>query len=227
MTALPCFDTPPYRLSGTVYGTLMNHREALAALGEAVDKPPYKAPPKGVVLYVKPRNTIVAPGRTVQVDAAIGQVEVGAALGIVIGRTTCAVGESEAMRCVAGFVIVGDFSAPHTSYFRPAIRFRARDASCVIAPAVVAASTIDRPDALAVRVFVDGRLVHETSTGGTFRSVARLVADVSDFMTLAPGDLLLAGIAPGAPQVGANVDIGIEIDGLGRLDTRTAAESAA
>ncbi len=88
-------------------------------------------------------------------------------------------------------------------------------------------ATIDRPDALAVRVFVDGRLVHETSTGGTFRSVARLVADVSDFMTLAPGDLLLAGIAPGAPQVGANVDIGIEIDGLGRLDTRTAAESAA
>jgi hypothetical protein len=34
--------------------------------------------------------------------------------------------------------------------------------------------------------------------------------------------VLLAGVAPGAPQVGANVSVGIEIEGLGRLDTRTA-----
>ena len=180
MTAIPCFDMPPYRLSGAVYGVLMNHREALAALGDAVDKPPYKAAPKSVVLYVKPRNTIVGPGQPVQVDAAGGRVEVGAALGIVIGRTTCAVGESEAMSCIAGFVIVGDFSVPHTSYFRPSIRFRARDASCVIGPVVAAASAVAHPDALAVRIFVDGRLAHETSTGGTIRGVVRLVADVSD-----------------------------------------------
>jgi 5-oxopent-3-ene-1,2,5-tricarboxylate decarboxylase/2-hydroxyhepta-2,4-diene-1,7-dioate isomerase len=77
-------------------------------------------------------------------------------------------------------------------------------------------------DALGVRVFVEGRLVHEASTGGTFRSVARLVADVSDFMTLAPGDLLLAGVAPGAPHVGPNAHVAIEIDGLGRLEARTA-----
>jgi 5-oxopent-3-ene-1,2,5-tricarboxylate decarboxylase/2-hydroxyhepta-2,4-diene-1,7-dioate isomerase len=218
----PGFDVAPYRLSGTVYGVLMNHRAALEALGDAVDKPPYKAAPQSVVLYVKPPNTFVAAGQPVRVDASMAKVEIGAALGIVIGRTACAVDESSALDHVAGYVIVGDFSAPHASYFRPAIRFRARDASCVFGPRVVAARAVTRPDALAVRVFVGGRVVHEASTGGTQRNVARLIADVSDFMTLAPGDVLVAGVAPGAPQVGPDVDVAIEIDGLGRLEARTA-----
>lgn len=225
MTALPAsprFDVAPYRFSGTIYGVLMNHHAALAALGDAVDKPPYKAAPKCVVLYVKPRNTIVAEGWPVEVDAAIGSVQVGAALGIVMGRTACAVDEARALEHVAGYCIVGDFSAPHDSYFRPAIRYRARDASCALGRLVVAAADIAKPDALGVRVTVDGRVVHEASTGGTVRGVARLVADVSDFMTLAPGDVLLAGVAPGAPRVGPNADVAIEIDGLGRLDVRTA-----
>ncbi len=222
-----CFDIAPYRLSGTVCGVLMNHHAALAALGDAVDKSPYKAAPKSVVLYLKPRNTLVAPGQAVRVDANAGGAEAGAALGIVIGRTACAVSSENALAHVAGYVIVGDFSVPHASYFRPAIRFRARDASCVLGPHVVAASSVLDPDALAVRVFVDGRPVHETSTAGTVRGVARLLADVSDFMTLVPGDVLLTGVAPGAPTVGPNASVAIEIDGLGRLEVRTAAPETA
>ncbi|MEP7298880.1 MAG: fumarylacetoacetate hydrolase, partial [Burkholderiales bacterium] len=42
---------------GTVYGTLLNHRDALAALGNTVTEPPYKAAPKAPILYIKPRNT--------------------------------------------------------------------------------------------------------------------------------------------------------------------------
>lgn len=218
------FDVPPFRLSGNVYGVLMNHRAALAALGDAVHQPPYKAPPKAVVLYVKPRNTLIAPGAAALVFDAAETLEVGAALGIVIGRIACAVGEGEAMDCVAGYVIVADFSVPHDCYFRPAIRFKARDGSCAIGPRVVTGETIDDPDALDVRVYVDGKVVHRASTGGTFRPVARLVADVSDFMTLTPGDLLLAGVAPGAPRVGAGARVAIEIDGLGRLETRVLIE---
>ena len=46
------------------------------------------------------------------------------------------------------------------------------------------------PDALAVRVHVDGALVHQTTTGERIRPVARLLAEVSAFMTLSPGDVL-------------------------------------
>lgn len=221
------FDVPPYRLSGNVYGVLMNHRAALTALGDAAHQPPYKAPPKAVVLYVKPRNTLIASGGAALVFDSAEMLEVGAALGIVIGRTACAVGLGEAMACVAGYVIAGDFSVPHESWFRPAIRFKARDASCAIGPGVVGRDAIADPDALGMRVYVDGVLVHEAGTGGTFRTVARLVVDVSDFMTLSPGDVLLAGVAPGAPRVGAGARVAIEIDGLGRLETHVLAEDRA
>ena len=217
------FDVAPYRLSGTVYGVLLNHRDALAALGEAAMQPPYKAPPKAPVLYLKPRNTLVAPGTPIRIDDPAGELEVGAALGIVVGRTACRVAEQEAMDCVAGYVIVADCSLPHDSYYRPAIRFKARDGSCAIGPKVTARADIADPDALGVRVLVDGRPVHSAGTGGTVRDVARLISDISEFMTLAPGDVLLAGVAAGSPRVGAGASLAIEIDGLGRLETRVVA----
>ena len=55
-------DVPPYRLSGVVYGTLLNHRTPGRTLGDALNQPPYNAPPKAPVLYVKPRNTLAAGG---------------------------------------------------------------------------------------------------------------------------------------------------------------------
>jgi len=214
------FDVAPYRLSGNVYGVLMNHRAALAALGDAVHQPPYKAPPQSAVLYIKPRNSLVLPGQPVLVDEAVRELEVGAALGVVIGRTACAVSASDALACITGYVIVADFSVPHEAFFRPAIRFKARDASCVIGANVVARAAITDADALGVRVFVDARLAQRSSTAGTFRGAAQLVSDVSEFMTLSPGDVLMTGVAPGAPRVGAGAVVAIEIDGLGRLEMR-------
>jgi 5-oxopent-3-ene-1,2,5-tricarboxylate decarboxylase/2-hydroxyhepta-2,4-diene-1,7-dioate isomerase len=219
---LPAFAMAPYRLSGAVYGAAMNHRGALAALGDAVHRPPYKAPPSGVVLYIKPSNTLIAAGDGAQVDDAAPELEVGAALGLVIGRTACAVREADALDHVAGYLVVADFSVPHDSFFRPQIRFKARDASCAFGAAVVSRRSVDHPDALAVRVYVDGRLAQATTTGDHVRGAARLLADVSDFMTLNPGDVLLTGVAPGAPRVGAGAEVAIEIDGVGRLQVRVA-----
>ena len=61
-TAATALRAPPV---GTAYGALLNHRAALAALGDAVHAAPYKAPPKAPVLYIKPRNTFAGHGDTV------------------------------------------------------------------------------------------------------------------------------------------------------------------
>ena len=216
----PRFAMAPWRLSGTVCGAAMNHRGALAALGAAAHQPPYKVPPTGVVLYIKPRNTLIAAGAAALVDDSVPELDVGAALGLVIGRTACAVRADDALDHLAGVIVVADFSAPYDSHFRPQIRFKARDASCAFGPAVVPLGGAGDIDALGVRIFVDARLVHETNTGERVRGAAQLIAAVSDFMTLSPGDILLTGIAPGAPRVGAGATVAIEIDGLGRLQTR-------
>lgn len=219
-------DVAPFRLSGTVYATLLNHRRSLAALGEAVAAAPYKGAPKSVVLAVKPGHSLVAPGGAMQVDDSGEALEIGATLGLVIGRTACAVAPADALGHVAGFIVVCDGTLPRESHYRPQIRAMARDASCVIGAEVVASVAVGDPDALAIRVFVDGALVQSTSTAENVRSAARLIAEVSDFMTLRPGDVLLTGSAPDGPRVGAGARIAIEIDGVGRLETRVVRSDA-
>lgn len=224
MPATLLFDRPPYRLSGTVLGCLMNHRPALAALGDAVNAAPYKAAPKAPVLYVKPRNTLAGDGSAVAVPADPGEVEVGAALGLVIGRTARRVGAAEALSHVAGAIVVNDVSLPHASFYRPSVRLKARDGFCPLGARV--APLPANVDALGVRVFIDEELVHETTTGERVRGAAQLIADVSEFMTLQPGDVLMLGVSHGAPRARAGQASRIEIDGLGHLTNTYVAEAA-
>ena len=210
---------------GTVYGTLLNHHDALAALGSAVDQPPYKAAPKAPILYIKPRNTWIDAGQPIVVPAGVQALEMGATLGLVIGRPACRVPESEALDFVAGYAIVNDVSVPHDSYYRPSLRFKARDTFCPIGP-VITRDEIGSPDALGISVAIDGETVQHASTAGLIRSAARLIAEVSDFMTLAPGDVLSVGVAAGAPRARAGQRVSISIDGLGRLDNPLVAEGA-
>ncbi|MES2511614.1 MAG: fumarylacetoacetate hydrolase family protein [Pseudomonadota bacterium] len=224
---LPEFDVAPYRLSGVVYGTLLNHEPALTALGETVHAAPYKAPPVAPVMYVKPRNTLTGNGAFITVPTDHAELEIGASLGIVIGRTACRLTPEEALDHVAGYTVVGDISLPHDIFYRPSIRLKARDGFCPVASSVVPRSAIANPDALTVRVYVDGMLAQDTNTAERRRSVARLLADVTDFMTLSPGDVLMLGVSAGAPRVRAGQQVRIEIEGVGHLENQFISEGAA
>jgi 5-oxopent-3-ene-1,2,5-tricarboxylate decarboxylase/2-hydroxyhepta-2,4-diene-1,7-dioate isomerase len=83
---------------------------------------------------------------------------------------------------------------------------------------VVSREEIADPGALEVLVHVNGTLQQRRSMRGLIRSVARLIADVSEFLTLYPGDVLLAGVPLAAPSAGAGDKVAVEIPGIGRLD---------
>lgn len=104
------FETPPFRLSGTVYGTLLNHRTALAELGDRVALPPYGGAPRAPVLYIKPRNTLALSGDRIEIPAGMTELETGGCLGLVIGRSMCNVSVADALEYVAGYLIVNDVS---------------------------------------------------------------------------------------------------------------------
>ena len=217
------FDVSPYRLTGTVVGALLNHAPQLAALGEAVHQPPYRAAPVAPVLAIKPRNTLALDGAAIEVPAGVAALEICASLGIVIGRTACRVPRAAALDWVGGYTIVNDVSVPQASHYRPAVRFKARDGFCPIGPRVVAAREIAAPDALQVNVLIEGRIAQRSNTGERVRGVAQLIADVTDFMTLLPGDVLMLGVAAGAPQAHAGQSVSITIEGLGSLNNRLVA----
>ncbi len=223
--ARPDFD---FALSGTVVGALLNDPAEIAELGDAAFAAPYKAPPREPVLQVKPRNTFAGNGDVVRVPADAPGVLVAANLALVIGRRACRVDEADAMAYVVGYTIATDLSLPLDGpqrHYRPAVRQRARDGFCPIGPRVLAAVAVPTPDALAVTVALDGAVVQRSSTAGRIRGVARLLADVSGFMTLVPGDLLLLGAAAGAPLARAGQAVAVHVEDLGTLQFTLEAEA--
>jgi 5-oxopent-3-ene-1,2,5-tricarboxylate decarboxylase/2-hydroxyhepta-2,4-diene-1,7-dioate isomerase len=80
------------------------------------------------------------------------------------------------------------------------------------------------PDSLALRVLVNGELRAENTTANMVRSVAKLIADVSEFVTLSAGDVLHAGAPENAPRVVAGDRVRIEFEGIGALENRVVAE---
>jgi 5-oxopent-3-ene-1,2,5-tricarboxylate decarboxylase/2-hydroxyhepta-2,4-diene-1,7-dioate isomerase len=215
----------PWALSGTVIGVLMNHRPALAALGDAVHQPPYKAPPQAPVLYLKPRNTWVPSGGVVPVPADAPELELGACLAAVIGRPAKGISAGDAPDHIAGWLLVADVCVPHAVYYRPSLRWRVRDGFCPLGPEAVPRAAVPDPDALTIAVELDGRVVHEAPTGDRVRGIAALIADVSAFMTLHPGDLLTLGVAHGAPRVRAGQRARLTAPGLAPLDLSFEAEA--
>lgn len=211
-------------IGGTVYGTLLNHRGALAALGDAVNEAPYKAAPKAPILYIKPKNTQVGQGDLVIVPSDVAELQIGATLGLVIGKTASKVSLSEALNYVAGFTIVNDISVPHDSFYRPSMRFKCRDTFCPIGPVIVPTQKISDPDHLKMTVSVDGKVVQQTNTSDRIRSVAQLLVDVTEFMTLHPGDVLSIGISANAPLAKAGQKVAVSIEGIGQLENTLVAE---
>ena len=193
---------PPWLPSGTVYGTLLNFRRECALWAPKMVEPPYLAAPRAPVLYVKTANTFVPAGAAVSVT---GEAQLGATLGLVIGGfesnealagASQAQGtinhEADALARVAGCVLIDDLSLPHASYYRPAIRWRNRDGFLVCAPAVTPAHEVDLKT-LTIEARVNGVRVQTVDLSTLVRDAASLLSDVSAFMTLQPGDVLLLG----------------------------------
>ena len=200
---------------GQVYGVLHNDARGLTALGDAVNQAPYKAAPQSVVLYNKPRNTFVNDGGAIVAPRGVGELQVGAALGIVIGDVATRLTLDNALQAVAGYTVVADASVPHAVFYRPSLRLKAFDASCGIGAQV---RQNKNPDALTVRTYLNDELAQEYNTAIFTRGVAQLLVDVTEFMTLQQGDILMLGVAhpPVLAQVGDRVNI--EIEQVGTLN---------
>jgi 5-oxopent-3-ene-1,2,5-tricarboxylate decarboxylase/2-hydroxyhepta-2,4-diene-1,7-dioate isomerase len=212
------WDTPT---RGAVYGVLMNYRGALEALNTADGS---SVPPRAPVLFVKPANTWIGYGDAIPIPEDVECIEAGAALAIVMSKTACRVAAVDALNFVAGYTIVNDVCERHHIYDRPATRQRCRDGFCAIGPWVMAKQSIPSPDRLTLRVLVNGELRAENTTANMVRSVATLIADVSEFVTLSAGDVLHTGAPENAPRITAGDRVRIEFDGIGALENRVIAE---
>jgi len=202
---------------GCLYGAALNFRGVRELLEPEFHRPPHERPPRAPVLYIKPRNTWLAHRRPLPLPAGVEAVEIGATLGVVIGRDARRVPRNGAGDVIAGYTIVNDVSVPNAGLFRPPLRAKCRDGFCPVGPWVVPRDAIPAPDALGIRARVNGDLRMQNTTANLHRDIAGLIADVTEFMTLRAGDVLAVGVPEHPPLARAGDEMTVEIDGIGRL----------
>ena len=207
----------------TVVGAFLNFQGAWKAIEPQMHQEPHFKPPEHVVLYVKPANTWRKNGDAIVLPNGVDEVEVGATLGIVMGAATSRVHEHDALKYVAGYVAVNDVTVPHQSVLRPPIQQKCRDSFCPIGEMKPAGAVAD-PNDLTLHIWVNGELKATHSTRELIRPVARLIADVTDFMTLEAGDVLLVGTPENLPRAHAHDRVAVEIEGVGRVENTLLAE---
>jgi len=202
---------------GTVYGTLLNFRGEVQALAAQMNDPPYKAPPKAPILYVKTANTRSQDGAAIPVPANVPQVEVGATIAMVMK----APGE------LAGYVLMNDLSVPHASFFRPPVKSKCLDGFLGVGAQLLPAAPDVDPSTFRLEVRINGELRQTVEFSNMVRSALDLFADVSEFMTLGAGDVLMLGCDIGRPLAKVGDTIEITAPGLGgKLTNTLVAETA-
>lgn len=136
-------------------------------------------------------------------------------LGVVIGKTASNLAQAEALSCIAGYAIALDMTVrgPEDRSMRKSV-----DSYAVLGPWLVTADEIADPQALGMRLLVDGELRQQTSTSEMIMGIAEQIAWASRFYTLHPGDILMSGTCAGVGPVVPGNTMHCEIDGIGAMD---------
>lgn len=140
-------------------------------------------------------------------------------LAVVIGQPACQVRREDAMHHVAGYMVCNDYAIRDylENWYRPNLRVKNRDTCTVLGPWFVDAADVPDPHALALRTLVNGQVVQQGSTAHMIHDIPALIAYLSGFMTLQPGDIILTGTPDGVVNVHVGDEVVTEIDGIGRL----------
>jgi 2-keto-4-pentenoate hydratase/2-oxohepta-3-ene-1,7-dioic acid hydratase in catechol pathway len=154
-------------------------------------------------------------------------VDYEAELGVLIGTPAKNATEDEALSHVWGYTVVNDITARNIQFAEAQwSRCKSFDGFTPTGPFAVTADEVTDPQDLHIWTVVDGHTVQDASTDQMVRSVAKLIAHLSQSLTLLPGTLISTGSPGGAgysrdPQIflrdRSTVTVGI--DGLGSLTT--------
>jgi acylpyruvate hydrolase len=181
--------------------------------------------PEHPTLFAKFADTLAGAHDALDVVGS-ERVDWEAELAVVVGAELRNASEEEAARAIAGYTVANDVSMRDWQH-RTLQWFQGKafDASTPLGPVLVTADEFGPAPAFRVRGYVNGELVQDGDTATLVFGPARLLAYVSGFTTLRPGDVVLTGTPGGVgagmkpPRYLAHGDtLATEIDGIGRLE---------
>jgi len=171
--------------------------------------------PDRPLLFLKPPNAIAAHGDAVTLPR-VDRVEHEAELGVVVSDRCKDVTPGRVDDVIAGYTCLNDLSN-RTDQRRETnwVRGKAFDGAAPIGPVVATPEHLN-PDAR-VRARVDGELRQDGSIADMQFSVGELFAEITDYLTLEPGDVVATGTPAGVGPVESGNEIEIEVEGVGTL----------
>ena len=200
---------------------------------EHVDEGVYDAP-EYPVLFAKFAETLVAAGEPIVVPPESSAVDYEAELAFVIGRHARRVSGAAALEAVGGYTIANDVSMRDYQYrthqWLPGKNWAA---STPLGPFLVTPDEVGDPHALDISLELNGERMQSGNTRQFIFDIPAIVAAISEFVPLAPGDVVLTGTPSG---VGYRRDpkvllrdgdrVAVEIERVGRLENPVVAERA-
>ncbi|MFE9362268.1 fumarylacetoacetate hydrolase family protein [Streptomyces sp. NPDC006978] len=210
---------PPLGRIGKIVCIGLNYHDHAAETGAAIPEEP--------ILFFKAPDTVVGPEDTVLVPRRSRKTDWEVELAVVIGRTARYLDSAEeALGHVAGYATSHDVSEREFQIERGGTWDKGKNCETFnpLGPWLVTADEVPDPQALPLRLWVNGELKQDGTTAEQIFPVGEVVRYLSHFMTLYPGDVINtgtpAGVAMGRPEpkpyLRAGDVVELEVEGLGR-----------
>lgn len=215
----------PLLYPGKILCAGANYFDHMAEMGF----PDVKKETQRLFFFMKPpRQAIVGAGNNVEIPRDTQKFDWEIELAAVIGKTARYVSVEDALSYVGAYTIAIDLSArdsnqaPDQFYKLDWVAGKANDTCCPLGPWVVPADSMGDPQAVAMKLWVNGVLKQDSDSSKMIFSIAEQISRASEIMTLEPGDLILTGTPAGVGVArkeflspGDTIDA--EIAGIGRL----------
>ncbi|XP_041534992.1 fumarylacetoacetate hydrolase domain-containing protein 2A [Microtus oregoni] len=156
--------------------------------------------PKEPIIFSKFSSSIVGPYDEIILPPESKEVDWEVELAVIIGKKGKHIKATDAMAHVAGFTVAHDVSARDWQMRRNGKQWllgKTFDTFCPLGPALVTRDSITDPHNLKIFCRVNGEVVQSSSTNQMVFKTEELIAWVSQFVTLYPGDIILTGTPPG------------------------------
>jgi 2-keto-4-pentenoate hydratase/2-oxohepta-3-ene-1,7-dioic acid hydratase in catechol pathway len=215
---------PPIARPGKVVCLGLNYRDHAAETGAE--------PPAEPILFMKAPDTVVGPDDDVLIPRGSAKTDYEVELAVVIGkRARYLDGPEQARDVIAGYAISNDVSEREFQLERGGTWDKGKSCETFnpLGPYLVTADEVPDPQALDLKLWVNGEARQDGNTKDMIFGVYETVAYISRFMVLEPGDVINtgtpAGVAlgrPDHPYLRPGDQVELTIDGLGRQRQRLA-----
>jgi 2-keto-4-pentenoate hydratase/2-oxohepta-3-ene-1,7-dioic acid hydratase in catechol pathway len=179
--------------------------------------------PDRPLLFLKPPNTLAAHGDTVSLLSGKDDIEYEAELAVVVGEQCRNVDAEDAYDVVEGFTCANDVSNRDDQMVEQNwVRGKAFDNACPLGPVVVPVE--DVPEDASIQLRHNGEVVQDSSRDEFIFSIPELVAEITAYMTLEEGDVILTGTPAGVGPLADGDTTAVEIEGVGTLENEFTAD---